>query len=114
VRSRRFFLALLYGLATLVAQGLHDHGGERRGEAAAVGLAGCEDPRPHFSGHGAPELKPVDLNCLACQFRGDHQAEASRVEVCSTPTRRLTILVAVPRPVPGALSQSTCRGPPLA
>ncbi len=52
-RTRHLWLALWYGLATLVVQVGHDHGTRLSGPEA-IAQPGCDDPRPHYASHGAP------------------------------------------------------------
>jgi hypothetical protein len=113
LKIRRAWFAVLYALATFVAQGLHDHGPRTSG-SAAVGLPSCDDSRPHFAGHTAPELLPGDLHCLACQFRTEHQADSATWDLLSTPARRLATLSFPLGPIPSAVSRPACRAPPLA
>ncbi len=113
LNARRSWIALIYGLATLLAQSLHDHG-ERTPEPPAVGLAGCDDPRPHFAGHGAPEIRLGDLHCPACQFRADHQSGTSRSLPAPTVVARRSPLGTLPIGVVSLLSRPTQRGPPFA
>jgi hypothetical protein len=113
LKTRRAWISLLYVLATVVAQGLHDHGPRTEG-SAAVGLPSCNDPHPHFAGHGAPEVLRGDLDCLACQFRAEHQADATTSVALPIPARRLATVFAAPRVQEAASSRPICRGPPLA
>ena len=111
VRSSRWWLALLYILATVLAQGLHDHGGGA--DAAEVRHeAGCDDSRPHLSGHWSPDLSHVQDHCLACQYRSQHQTPTTSPAPFhldrASPARSS-------RPPPtrsGSLHRISCRAPP--
>ncbi len=111
-RARHLWLALAYGLATVVVQVHHDHGAHRDGPDA-VHVAGCADPSPHYAGHGAPELLRTDPHCPACQFRAEHQAVASRPEPVSVSARKLAASPEPPALRTAATSRPTSRGPPL-
>ena len=50
MRARYVGLTLVYVLATVLAQGVHDHG-EASDATDAHHEAGCNDPRLHLSGH---------------------------------------------------------------
>jgi hypothetical protein len=113
VKTRRAWFAVLYVLATFVVQASHDHGPRISG-SAAVGLPSCDDPRPHFAGHSAPEVLPGEVHCLACQFRADHQVDSSTWDALAIPARPLVTLVTLHSPAPAALSLPPCRAPPLA
>jgi hypothetical protein len=113
LKTRRAWFAVLYALATFVVQAAHDHGPRISG-SAAVGLPSCDDPRPHFAGHSAPEVLPGELHCLACQFRAEHQVDSSTWDALSVPSRRLVTLVTVHSGFPSAQSRPPCRAPPLA
>jgi hypothetical protein len=112
-RTRHLWFALIYGLATLMVQVGHDHGARLDGPEP-VALPGCNDPNPHYAGHGAPELIRGDLHCPACQFRAENQAAESRPCDRSVAVRRLAVPDATPRLRSAALERPTSRGPPLA
>jgi hypothetical protein len=112
-RMRHLWLALLYGLATLVVQAGHQHGARLSGPEA-VAQPGCDDPRPHYASHGAPELIRGELHCPACQFRAEHHAGASRPTSISVVVARPLAFADSPRLRPAATSRPTSRGPPLA
>ena len=111
-RLRHLGLAFLYGLATLVVQVGHDHGARLSGPEA-IAQPGCDDPRPHYASHGAPELIRGDLHCPACQFRAEHQAGASRPTSIAVVVARQVTFADSPRLRPAASSRPTSRGPPL-
>lgn len=115
MNARRAWLALVYGLATLVVQCVHDHGG-RGDESAkpAVGLAGCDDPRPHYAGHGAPELRPGDLHCPACGFRDAPAVDSSVPPGFSAVVARLSPAERVAAPPTRPTRGNAPRAPPLA
>jgi hypothetical protein len=112
-RKRHLWFAILYGLATLVVQVGHDHGARRTGPEV-VAEPGCDDPRPHYASHGAPELIRGDLHCPACQFRAEHQAGADRPTAVSVATQRLATPFDSPRLRPASTSWPRSRAPPLA
>lgn len=113
MNARRPWLILVYGLATLVAQCVHDHG-DRGADSPAVGLAGCDDPRPHFAGHGAPELRPGDLHCPACSFRDGPPIAPSGPARFSAVVARLTPAGEVTPPAARRTRGPSPRAPPLA
>jgi len=73
LRLFRHGLVAIYVLATLLAQASHNHGPTDGGRHAEH-EAGCADPRPHIAGHWSPDLSGDHDDCVACQFRANHQA----------------------------------------
>jgi hypothetical protein len=113
VRTRRgVWFALFYTLATLLAQGPHDHNSLSRRSAAtdACGSGTC----PHVSGHLTTGWHHDSTACLACQFRFDHHA----FRLPDPPTVRPAVALAVELSAVAALHEPTlrptCRAPPLA
>lgn len=111
-RKRHFWFAILYGLATVVVQVGHDHGVRQSGPEV-VAEPGCDDPRPHFASHVAPELIRGDLHCPACQFRAEQQAGADSPAVVSVASGRLATPFDSPQLRPASTSTSRSRAPPL-
>jgi hypothetical protein len=111
MRWKRWCPAFFYVLATVWAQGLHDHHGSA---AAARCAASCTDTRTHLSGHSAPDLGHSPADCLACQFRAEPQCGLLTYPILLP--RRIT--VAVVTSLPAAASWPSrwiaCRAPPRA
>jgi hypothetical protein len=111
VRANRWWLALIYALATVVAQGMHDHGGGAD-ETVAQHEAGCSDPRPHMAGHPSPESGHLPIDCPACQYRAEHHS----YPYTSSPLVRPSVAVSVEAsPAPARLPSiriHSCRAPP--
>jgi hypothetical protein len=111
LRANRWWLALSYVLATVLAQGLHDHG---RGDdpSAAGHEAGCADACRHVTGHPSDESGPDRADCPACQFRADHHSWAP----CLPGQLRESVSVTDEAPRPLTLSgptfRATSRAPP--
>jgi hypothetical protein len=72
VNRRRIILALGYLLATLLAQGAHDHGAASSRSEQPAHPAAAEQG-PHFCSAFVPSQDSANA-CAACQFRGHHQA----------------------------------------
>ena len=111
MNGKRWWLALFYVLATLVAQGGHHHGGA---DESAVGHHDpeCADACPHVAGHPSPDLGHAPDHCLACQFRAQHH---SYILACPTLERPDVSVSTVSShaPVPSrTLSRISCRAPP--
>ena len=110
VRVSRYGWALVYLVATVVAQGVHDHGGADAG--AVQHEAGCSDPRPHLSGHWSPDLGQDQDHCLACQFRANHHG-LSLTSTASLRPSAAAVVAVVPLLAPRRLAlRNTCRAPP--
>ncbi len=109
----RFWLALIYALAMILAQGGHDHGQSKRPAREAENL--CEQgPRAHLCGHVTPGQGHPATDCLACQFRANPQALADS----TTAPQRMVVTAAaeIPRTsaLPDPVARPTCRAPPRA
>jgi hypothetical protein len=111
VRVSRFWLVLLYVLATAMAQCVHDHGQDDEG-AAAQHESGCADPRPHISGHWSPDLDDHRDDCLACQFRAEHQSDLSAETTFVVLSVADAVEVSSPAPPQRFFLRNTCRAPP--
>ena len=110
MRHGRSWLALGYVLATLLAQGLHDHGEQARPPIPA-GL-GCNEPRTHVESHATPLVAPHLDHCLACQYR----AQSHWVDL-DTPAVGSTLVAATPEPprqhaAPAPILRRSGRAPP--
>jgi hypothetical protein len=66
VNRKRWWLALLYVLTTVLVQGVHDHGGTDKSAVAYHG-PGCADLGLHVAGHSTPDLSHAPDHGLACQ-----------------------------------------------
>jgi hypothetical protein len=72
LKTSRLWLIAAYALATVLAQGVdHHHDG---GAHDAHLVVGCDDPRAGMAGHETPDPIRLANDCVACQFRADHQA----------------------------------------
>jgi hypothetical protein len=112
VRHGRWSLVLAYTLATVLVPSAHRHG-EEADDAPTRCLASCQDARVHLSGHRAPDLDHLRLDCPACQFRASHQAMA----ILDPAPFRLTVVAAAPdlpppHPRRTAALRPSCRAPP--
>jgi hypothetical protein len=109
------WLALIYTLATVFAQGMHDHGaaGEDRDHDPVV-VHGCDDARAGIAGHHTPEPGHPPSDCPACQFRAQiHHWEAPSLLVAGSPARA-HVDVNPARALPRRPLRPTGRAPPLA
>ncbi len=104
-------LALLYALATLLAPGLHDHGGGEGG-AESHHQASCDDLCPHFTGHWSPDLSHVQDHCLACQYRSQHHASQHSPPLFHRLSQAGPVEPPLPASRAGSLHRNTCRAPP--
>jgi len=78
LRRGRFWLVLLYGVATLLGQGLHDHGPDSHPPPTVANIA-CEEAALHVEAHPAQNAgHPFDA-CPACQFRAQNLSCLDRV-----------------------------------
>ena len=103
VKWGRWWFSLAYVLATLLAQGVHDH--DRGAEEPFLESSGeCDNTRPHVASHevGTPDGSPGA--CPSCQFRSQHSL--------SEPTDRPLAGLGVAAP-PAAQPPSTPSGSPL-
>ena len=113
-RNTRWWLAVAYTLATVFAScaHVHDHGTGSE-EADARCLASCRDSRLHLSGHQSPDLGHLSNDCLACQFRANHQTAPSlvptRFDVRDTGAAAVADTGAL---LPPSVLRLSCRGPP--
>src|SRR5438552_3022845 len=64
-------MVFAYLLATIVAQGPHDHGAREPAQDSATSGVGCHDPRPGMAGHATPAPQPPPADCAACAFRSN-------------------------------------------
>ena len=107
----RGWIALTYVLATLLAQGPHDHG--REAEAGFLeSPGGCDDSRPHVAGHEAPSLDDGPGVCASCHFRSQH-APADLVPLpIPGPGLAIPRPPEAPKALPGSPLRARCRAPP--
>lgn len=71
-RNARRWLVVAYTLVTILTSCAHHHGSDGDGASARC-LESCRDSRLHLSGHASPGLDYPANDCLACQFRAEHQ-----------------------------------------
>jgi len=110
VRHGRSWLTLGYVLATMLAQGLHDHGDPGHRESPAG--PGCNEPRTHVESHPEPLAAPHLDDCLACQYR----AQSHWIELAA-PRIGPTLVAATPEPprdqaAPAPTLRRSGRAPP--
>ncbi len=106
---RRWF-AWGFLIATIVAQGPHDHCQPANNFLEASGA--CDDPHSHWAGHEAPDQDSGPDFCPICQHRLQHLIVA--------PTLRALVQSSSPAPVEAGLVavetgpplRSRCRAPP--
>ncbi len=111
MNRRRGWLTLLYVLATVLVQGVHDHGGTDKSAVAYHG-PGCADLGLHVAGHPAPDLSHAPDHCLACQYRAEPHSCAP-----APPSPELSSIsvaaVSSPALAPSSsLRRISCRAPP--
>jgi hypothetical protein len=107
----RFWLALVYGLATVLAQGVHNHAGSDDGRSVQH-EAGCSDSRLHLSGHWSPDLSHAQDDCLACQFRANHHPWSLTVPTLDRPSAVHSVVVLSHTAPRHFVRLSQCRAPP--
>ena len=101
----------MYVLATLMAQGLHDHG--READALAVeSRGGCDDAGPHFGDHEVDDHRHAPPGCPSCQFRGQHSLAELAPRPRPGPGIAIPPATDAPPPAPGAPLRTRCRAPP--
>ncbi|WP_406696804.1 hypothetical protein V5E97_38030 [Singulisphaera sp. Ch08] len=111
MRRSRSWLVLLYLLATVLVQSSHDHG-RADGVESSQHEAGCADPRPHIAGHWSPDLSHDHDECLACQYRADHQAWILTPFCLDRPIGLLLKASTGPSTSITSVRWNTCRAPP--
>ena len=109
----RWWLSLSYVLATLLAQGVHDH--ERATDDSALESNGdCDDSHLHIADHKALHLGDSASDCLSCQFRGQHSLWATAPQPCPGASVAIRIVANPPSTLPGSPLRTRCRAPPFA
>ncbi len=79
MRQGRSWLVLLYALATLLAQGGHDHGhGPDSHSRPTVANIACDDAALHVEAHPTQGTAHPFDQCPACQFRAQNLAWFAR------------------------------------
>jgi hypothetical protein len=111
VKWGRWWLALVYTVATLVAQGVHVHD-QGADEAVTESRGDCDETRPHVAGHEAAAHGQAPAPCPSCQLRSQHSFwQDASIPLpgpgLSTPIelRRASVL-------PGTPLRTRCRAPP--
>jgi len=113
VKSGRWWLSLAYILATVLAQGVHDHG--RASDDDLLESRGdCDEPRPHVAGHEVAGHGEGPTSCPSCHFRADHPLWAMAPRPLPGPSVAIPIDFARPSTLPGSRLRTRCRAPPLA
>ena len=110
MRWSRWWPALLYVAAAVLAQSFHDHHGAA--EAAARCEASCADTRTHLSGHSAPDLGHAPSDCLACQYRAEHHSWIPTAPLFLRPSAALAADESSPPASPRPFRRASCRAPP--
>src|SRR4051794_5086144 len=112
LRARYVGLTLLYVLATVLAQGVHDHG-DGSDATGSHHEAGCDDPRLHLSGHPSTASHHGPSDCLTCQYRSEYHFW----QAAPAPTSQSSVSASVEIPNSSARIRSfrlfSCRAPPV-
>jgi len=106
-------LALVYVLATVLAQGVHDHG-EAPDTTGSHHEAGCNDTRLHLSGHPSSVSHDAPSHCLACQYRSEHHFWQAAPPSQSQPSLAVSVDRSSPEAHPSSPRLISCRAPPRA
>ncbi len=112
LRARYVWLTLIYVLATVLAQGAHDHG-VGSDATGSHHEAGCDDPRLHLSGHPSKECHDGPTHCLACQYRSEYHFWQAASPSSSRSSLAASIEVLPPSARPGSFRLFSRRAPPL-
>ena len=113
VKWGRWWLSLSYVLATLMAQGVHDH--HRATDDSVLESNGdCDDSRLHIADHKVVDLGDSPSVCASCQFRGQHSLWAMVPQPLPGPGVAIPTETNRPSTHPGSPLRTRCRAPPLA
>jgi len=111
VKWGRWWLALTYTLATLLAQGVHDHD-QGTDEAVPESHVDCDEARPHATAHHVVDPSKAPASCPSCQFR----AQVSFWNPASRPGPGLVVSLPIAfdrtSDLPGSPLRTRCRAPP--
>lgn len=111
MRARYVWLTLMYALATVLAQGVHDHG-DGPDATGSHHEAGCNDPRLHISGHPSADGHDAPPHCPACQYRSEYHFW----QAAAPSTSRSSLAASVEMPPSaarhGSFRRFSCRAPP--
>ena len=113
MNRKRGWLALLYVLATVLVQGVHDHGGTDE-SAVAYHDPGCADLCPHVAGHPSPDLSHAPDYCLTCQYRATPHSCAPTPPSLERPSASVAAVSSPALALSKTLRRITCRAPPRA
>jgi len=111
LRARYVWLTLMYALATVLAQGAHDHG-DGSDTTGSHHEAGCNDPRLHLSGHPSTDAHDGPSHCLACQYRSEYHFWQAAPPSSSPSSLTASVEVPPPSALPGSFRLFSCRAPP--
>ena len=110
VRHGRSWLTLGYLLATMLAQGLHDHGEPDRQPILAG--PGCSEPRTHVESHPKPLVAPHLDHCLACQYRAQSHWVDPATPLVGVPQLATTSEPPHAQATPAPIPRRSGRAPP--
>ncbi|MBV8228926.1 MAG: hypothetical protein JO329_02970 [Planctomycetaceae bacterium] len=113
MNRKRWWLALLYVLATVLVQGVHDHGGTDE-SAVAHHDPDCADLCRHVAGHPSPDLSHAPGHCLACQYRAEPHSCAPAPPLPGRPSVSAAAVSSLPLAPSRTLRRISCRAPPRA
>jgi hypothetical protein len=111
LRARFVWLTLMYALATVLAQGAHDHG-VGPDESGTHHEAGCNDPRLHLSGHPSSDSHDDLSHCLICQYRSEYHFWQAEALSASRTSLTSPVEGAPPSARAGMFRLPSCRAPP--
>jgi hypothetical protein len=111
VKWGRWWLALSYVLATLLAQGVHDH--DWRADASVLESKGdCDDTRPHVAEHQVDGSLATSIDCPSCHFRGQYSLSELAPRPLPGPGIAIPPTTAAVSTLPGSPFRTRCRAPP--
>jgi hypothetical protein len=109
----RGWLSLASLLATLLAQGVHDHDHDRKADAAFVESMGdSDDTRPHLGDHEVDGRLAGPIDCPSCQFQGQHSLAEIAPRPWPGPSLAIPPATDSPSTQPGSPLRTRCRAPP--
>ncbi|WP_435017472.1 hypothetical protein TA3x_005085 [Tundrisphaera sp. TA3] len=108
----RWWLALGYLLATLVAQSPHAH--DHPSDEAAESRGDCSDLGRHIAGHDPAKPHEAPEPCPACQFRAESPLLHSAPRAMAGPSVAIPRENSRPSTRPGSPLRTSCRAPPHA
>jgi hypothetical protein len=111
VNRGRWWLALAYTVATLVAQGVHVHD-QRADQAVLESRGDCDETRPHVADHEVASHGEAPAPCPSCQLRSQQSLWQDASLPLPVPSLSAPIEFRPPSTLPGAPLRTRCRAPP--